>query len=186
MSIPTKAVTVYAWLPDAELCPTPFNLASLLSILHVLTILFVCYRFFPFWSSTSQLRVYFYLIMATIQDDVAAQQRGAVKISYCVDETDNEAISPSVQSGSVCTSQTDSKNKNPSVDLDLMYSLATLQRCLPIRFASLHYFYSDPSVQEMYNTARLALGKDVRVRSRAFDGMLYLAFWEYVASSLPL
>ena len=116
--------------------------------------------------------------MATIQGDMEAQQRGAVKISYCVDEAAEDGIISMAQAGSVSASHddSDSKNKKPKFDLDLMYSLATLQRCLPIRFASLHYFYSDSSVQEMYNAARLVLGKDVRVRSRAFDGTSTLAF----------
>ena len=109
-----------------------------------------------------------------MQDDAEAQRRGAVKISCCLDESGTDLMSHNdrQESGSTGRSNNDSKPgiNRSNLDLDLMYSLATLQSCLPIRFASLHYFYSEPSVQEMYSTARLALGKSVRVRSRAFDG----------------
>ena len=113
--------------------------------------------------------------MALVKDDAEAQKRGAVKISYCIDESDDDTTSQDIQQGCVSTTETDHensrlRNNKNKLNLDLMYSLATLQRCIPIRFASLHYFYSDPSVQEMYNTARIALGKNVRVRSRGFDG----------------
>ena len=103
----------------------------------------LCYRRSPFYYF--QLRVYYYTLMRTVEDDAEAQKRGVVGCVYAL--------------GSVL-----------NFDLQVVQKCGKLRTALPARFDSLHACYNDPRILPFVSLAVFLMEKHSRVRFRAHYG----------------
>jgi hypothetical protein len=92
-----------------------------------------------------QLRVLYYMLMSSVEDDEEAQRRGNVGLVYCVDG---------------------------GIDFDMknVRKKTLLRSAVPVRFQSAHICYNDPMMLPFVSLAMIIMGSRNRMRFRAHYG----------------
>mmetsp|Transcript_5212 Transcript_5212/g.15226 ORF Transcript_5212/g.15226 Transcript_5212/m.15226 type:complete len:571 (+) Transcript_5212:512-2224(+) len=106
-----------------------------------------CIKFRKYKNPKNHLRMFFYLLMKILENDVQAQTRGMVVVGYIID----------------C----------PTLDLfgmDVNEPLTVLTKALPVRFSAFHLCYDNPALNVLLSTILLAMPKEIRVRHRTHFG----------------
>jgi hypothetical protein len=101
-----------------------------------------------FRSVKGQLQMFWYIAMATVEDDVQAQRTGIVYILYCVGNPVSRTAS----------------------DRKIAWDAARMGSALPIRTGGVHYCVNDPTFNPLIAMIQTAIGSYIRARFRSHQG----------------
>ena len=111
------------------------------------------HKYHNFQSSYNQIRLTWYAIMQTLENDESIQKKGVVNIIYNVDNDQDE-----------------DRFHYTKKDLELMVDASFINDCLPFRYASMHFCYNNPRLKPLMNVIHYAVGTEARIRFRAHYG----------------
>lgn len=105
-----------------------------------------------FHSIVNQIRAVWYFLMAGLQDDEHAQQKGLVAIAYCAGIEHDRLPVARFDFGSEL--------------------LRALLEGIPCKVRGCHFCYDDASIQPLLAVMQIAVGSDIRLRARTHYGMM--------------